>query len=182
MKMKENPEDDLKHTAPLLASVSRENPFSVPAHYFDDLSQAVMRAVEKSETALHGIEIKSPFDVPEGYFDRLPEMIRDRIATKERGKIKFLRPVLATSLAAACVVLLLVTRPSQPDGGVQPVNGGSLTAQELGASTLFGSMDEQMLIEMLEEKNAQALPGETEDAENYLIDNHIELDQITNEL
>lgn len=63
--------------APVLASISKDNPFTVPQGYFDTLSeQLTSRALIESKR----IKDAEGFTVPEAYFSELNQRIQSRIA------------------------------------------------------------------------------------------------------
>jgi hypothetical protein len=73
-----NKDKELKEIAPILASIPKEVPFTVPASYFDNLSDIISKNVIATELA--AIPKENPFAVPANYFEELPEMIAMNIA------------------------------------------------------------------------------------------------------
>jgi len=73
-----NKDKEIKEIAPVLASIPKEVPFTVPANYFDDLSDIISKNVIATELA--AIPKENPFTVPANYFEVLPEMIAMNIA------------------------------------------------------------------------------------------------------
>lgn len=65
--------------APVLASMSRLHPFTVPAGYFETLSEQVKaKALIESER----FQVQDEFSLPEHYFDQLTQKINSRIAVE----------------------------------------------------------------------------------------------------
>lgn len=65
--------------APVLASTSRLNPFTVPAGYFETLSEQVKAtALIESER----FQVQDEFSLPEHYFNNLSQRINSRIAVE----------------------------------------------------------------------------------------------------
>lgn len=65
--------------APVLASTSRLNPFTVPAGYFETLSEQVKaKAMIESER----FQVQDEFSLPEHYFNELSQRINSRIAVE----------------------------------------------------------------------------------------------------
>jgi hypothetical protein len=73
-----NKDKELKEIAPILASITKEVPFMVPANYFDNLSEIISNNVIATELA--AIPKENPFAVPANYFEELLEMIEMNIA------------------------------------------------------------------------------------------------------
>ena len=72
--------------APVLASMSRSNPFSVPDGYFDTLSEQ-LKARVLIESELY--KTQKDFHIPENYFNELSHRIQDRISMENAlGKEK----------------------------------------------------------------------------------------------
>ena len=84
---KEIPEE-LKDIAPALAGIDFQQPYKVPAGYFENLAGQIMLRIrlENAGSAkeeleiispfLSGLSKKMPFSTPEGYFDTLTPGIR----------------------------------------------------------------------------------------------------------
>ena len=72
--------------APMLASISRSTPFSVPDGYFDTLSEQLnARVLIESER----LKTQNNFRVPENYFNELAHRIQNRISMESAlGKEK----------------------------------------------------------------------------------------------
>lgn len=81
MDMKENILQELQHTAPLLADISRLGPYQVPPGYFDGLSNAVL-AITGMETMVFASATEPTFKVPEGYFEGLSANILQKIKSE----------------------------------------------------------------------------------------------------
>lgn len=79
-------QDELKALSPLLAAMEKVNVFSVPEHYFANLSSQISNVITKAN------------DVPEGYFENLADNILNRIkkesAISASEEIKYLSPAL----------------------------------------------------------------------------------------
>src|ERR1700757_1125557 len=60
-----------------LKQVSKANPFTVPAGYFDDLENRIVSLV--NITTNKGSSPEAGFTVPDGYFDDLASKIQSRI-------------------------------------------------------------------------------------------------------
>jgi hypothetical protein len=73
---------ELQNLSPLLSSISREMPYSVPAGFFEDIAEKASKwAGSSAQTAkeeldelsplLSGMKKEMPFSVPQGYFDEI---------------------------------------------------------------------------------------------------------------
>ncbi|RQO32303.1 hypothetical protein DBR32_01450 [Taibaiella sp. KBW10] len=72
----------LKEDQPLAAS--KENPFSIPPDYFNDLSTGLLLKVQEFEQLIHttsiaGLSQANPFILPDHYFDQFPETVWNKI-------------------------------------------------------------------------------------------------------
>lgn len=73
--IKEEENMDWEKEAPLLASLDRQNAFTVPDGYFEGLQQNVM-----SEITLEQLQLKTPtFEIPANYFEESAEIIQSTI-------------------------------------------------------------------------------------------------------
>src|SRR6476620_2120758 len=80
--------DELKNIAPSLAGIDFQQPYKVPAGYFEDLPEQIMLRIRLEDAGspqeeleiispfLGGLSKKMPFSTPEGYFDTLTPAIR----------------------------------------------------------------------------------------------------------
>ncbi|UEG50471.1 hypothetical protein LK994_03145 [Ferruginibacter lapsinanis] len=86
--------NELKDISPLLAEIGRENIFSVPQGYFDNISDTVLICIKEE----HGISTTvNTGSVPQGYFDNLASSILDKIKNQPinaTDEIRELSPVL----------------------------------------------------------------------------------------
>lgn len=114
--------DELKDNAPSLAGIDFQQPFKVPAGYFDNLADQVMLRIRlqsadspKEELDiispfLSGLSKKMPFTTPEGYFDTLTPGIR---ATESENReparvVRMFQPRKTFRLAAAAVTVGII--------------------------------------------------------------------------
>ena len=93
--------------APTLASIGRENPFTVPLLYFDQLPARIENriALENIKTLV----LSDGFTVPRDYFCDLSERINSRLDQKRSKNIPVRRLFLSwvSYSAAACITLLI---------------------------------------------------------------------------
>lgn len=114
--------DELKDAAPTLGGIDFQDPYRVPAGYFESLSESIMLRIrlENAGSAKEELEIISPllsglsktmpFSTPEDYFDTLTPDIR--VARKEERKpapvVKMFQPQRTFRMAAAAVTVGII--------------------------------------------------------------------------
>ena len=89
---------ELAEIAPLLASLEKSNPFSVPEGYFSSLENKVMDALDK-KPVLTG-------SMPSGYFDNLSDRVLEKIQTEEKVIVVPLYRNRWLAIAASFIVLM----------------------------------------------------------------------------
>ena len=89
---------ELAEIAPLLASLEKSNPFSVPEGYFSSLENRVMDALDKKPVLNES--------APSGYFDNLSDRVLERIQTEEKPKVIPLYRNKWLAIAASFIVLI----------------------------------------------------------------------------
>lgn len=162
-----------------LVLLKKESSFAVPGSYFETLPEKLKSLTLQNKTA-------SVFDVPEGYFERLPHAIQERAIRKEDTAERAFFPRIAVpALALAAVVVIVfainlkLNQSSEQQASIA-MNISTLSSEEAEGS-LLETADENFLIE-----NAVAATETTEPAHDaisdYLIENHIELNTLANEL
>ena len=118
---KEIPEE-LKDIAPALAGIDFQQPYKVPAGYFENLAGQIMLRIrlENAGSAkeeleiispfLSGLSKKMPFSTPEGYFDTLTPGIRStENENREPARVvKMFQPRRTFRLAAAAVTVGII--------------------------------------------------------------------------
>lgn len=111
--------EELTDAAPNLAGIENQHPYSVPAGYFDSLSELILLRIKTEHAGsaadeleivsplLSGLSKKMPFSTPEGYFDSLQPAIPAAPAkTGEPARVvKMFQPRRSFRLAAAAVTL-----------------------------------------------------------------------------
>ena len=163
MKPESQNEEDLKDLAPFLSEMRKENHFPVPG----------------------------------GYFEMLPSMIQERCVEATRnpgitlwklllGQIRevFSGPAPALAFIALIVVFLVVVPRFQLQTEEPNPMAYSISAEDLNTANVLNTIDEETLIEALPEQNPASIQDTDPDADiqDYLINNHVDVSQITNEL
>lgn len=97
--------DEIGSLSPLLASLSREMPLSVPPNYFTTLSPQV----EESGKVLETIGRSMPYQVPAHYFDDLADAVQARVWKPKAKVITFRRRVIRMAAAAIITGVIAVS-------------------------------------------------------------------------
>jgi hypothetical protein len=81
--------EEIGSLSPLLASISRQMPYEVPADYFHSTLQdlPVLVREEEESLVLSFIDKSMPYEVPQGYFFNLPDEILSRINQPAGAKV-----------------------------------------------------------------------------------------------
>jgi len=172
---------------PLLSKISRENPFRVPADYFDMLPEEILKRIDSIPDFESSGE--NPFRVPEGYFDSLPTVIQHRITeqNKKRSRIPgwaslLLRPRLSLALAALIILLVFGIRYFTRTTTIV-AQENSVSSEEIQNSICFSDLDESVMIDALEQQpNKNMNTKDDNSLEQYLIDNDVDISQLENHL
>jgi hypothetical protein len=159
MKHPTSSDNELKDIAPTLAGLSRENPFTVPDHYFDTLHASIQDRI-------------SAENQPPAWVVWLAALTQPRVSV---------------SLAAACVVLLFVVNNiSDNSRTTQPVVAlNEVTLDDLDVSGYLDAIGESEVVESYLTSGAGTADPVTDEQkalENYLLENNIDLSSLINEL
>lgn len=162
------------------------NPFQVPAGYFDSLTDELMNKVAASDQFANAAP-ENKFLVPENYFEQLPLAIADRISSIGNSRSAgftsiyhyFGKPVFRLAVASMCALLVTIYFYLEKEPEIKNPEY-AFTVSELKESDLLFQLNESMLIDVIaKETNSRHASDEYED---YLIDNHLELNQIIEQL
>ncbi len=92
-----------------LASLPRTMPFSVPANYFDELTESINDEINATRFEMSKNSVETPFVAPSGYFESLPasmlELVRAENKTTKRGGIISFPGVRWAAAAAIAVII-----------------------------------------------------------------------------
>lgn len=105
IKLEEQDESqELENLSPLLASISRKMPLSVPAGYFDSSAGSLpaFTGQEELPEILAGLKGANPYSVPQGYFESLPGQVLSRV-NQPRGRVVSMKTRWMRVAAAAMV-------------------------------------------------------------------------------
>lgn len=125
MKQNNDIQEELQMLNSKLGNISKEMPFTVPRHYFDELYGHVSLHTTKKHTA--------PHIVPEGYFDNLPEAMFERLKKELREEKPVTKRVSfnwrSISMAAAAVIIILISIGIYQQPHEQPLSATENLAQ-----------------------------------------------------
>lgn len=83
----QNISEELKQVAPAVANLVRNNPYSVPMGYFDNIAESVLKQVADAPLSLEMPAIKKqPYSIPQGYFEELANNILAKIDNIQKAK------------------------------------------------------------------------------------------------
>ena len=74
---------ELREISPVVADISSQAPYTVPAGYFEGLANQLLQLVKADETSTVLPKANNPFEVPQGYFDGLANNILQRVKGEE---------------------------------------------------------------------------------------------------
>lgn len=190
-------DDELDKMAPTLAGIKKGmaegqsgNPFATPEGYFESLSSDVMKKIE-SLPDFETTSSENPFKVPTGYFDALPTIVQQRIIdlNSEGFTVSawisglLSRPTAKYALAFASVALVVIfstlyfTRTVRVEYATQQAP----ESEQLDAVYLQ-QLDEADLADLYAQQTSVETESQDEGMENYLLDNDIDLNSLTDQL
>jgi hypothetical protein len=74
---------ELREISPVVADISRQAPYAVPAGYFEGLTNQLLQLVKAGETSSVLPKANNPYEVPQGYFEGLANNILQRVKAEE---------------------------------------------------------------------------------------------------
>jgi hypothetical protein len=184
--------DELRKLAPKLSSIEKKEVFSIPANYFDSLSNQIIDKVS-TDAAFEKSAVTNPFSVPENYFEELPLEIINRIGTLQAEKLSLgelfaraLRPKYSLSIITACFAVFLCVKFFEKP---MMLNAPSSTSENvfISETDVLGEVDESTLISVVTEESASVIKTDKKNAgdknmEDYIINNNIDISDLAKEL
>ncbi len=176
------------------ANLSKESELDIPANYFDDLPNEIQAGIITAS-----FPKENPYELPLNYFEKLPLVIQDKINAGERSKVKVLQldwfsKVQLLTVAASVIIVCLVGINFW-NKSTDLIMPSTIVKIETPASNKFDlrieNIDESTLEDMLlgeEGTSSKTIKPESpqlasnEKIVNYLIDNHIDISTLLNEL
>ena len=125
-----------------------------------------------------------PFKAPEGYFDDLSDRISSRLTARTSPKPLFPRLAVVGSLAAVVIALFFYLNDSKDNNHPSTLaQESSIAIDELEENISLSDFDDNLIVETLVMNDASTDElNEWDDAEDYLIENNVELSLIISEL
>jgi len=184
-----NFQDDIEKSAPLLFNLKSEMDsdagFRVPDGYFEAMTSEVMNKIA-SVPDFENAENVNPFNIPDGYFDSLPTIIQQRITDQNRKgnwiTEIFYKPVPKYSLIIASIFLVLFFSIKYFSRTVKVEYVNTPDESEQMESFYLSQLDETVLLEAYSEEKSIAEESQESEIENYLLDNNIDLNLISEHL
>jgi hypothetical protein len=122
--------------SPVLSSISKQTPYSVPSGYFDNLEKGILQSIKQNteiQTAkeelenisplLGSLKKEMPYQVPEGYFQDLGPRLSDKtekdksttkvVSITSRKWFRYAAAAMVTGIIAM-TVLFISTKSNQP--------------------------------------------------------------------
>jgi hypothetical protein len=182
-----NAHEELEILSPLLSGIGKKTPFSMPAGYFEDLSENAMAGaqaidfvndeLENLSPLMSSLRTKQVYEVPAGYFEQLPQQIIQATNAQQPAKVikvSFTRRVMRYAVAAVVAGIIGIA------GYVyQGHNGGGDTiispppTQPSIAKADLDSVSDEMLEKYLE--NQTAAPAEIAAAATASNNNNVDI-------
>ena len=133
------PQAELSELSPLLAGISKQTPYSVPASYFEESLVGASAVLDQEGSAILAAIGKSmPYQVPGKYFDLLPNRILEKLA-KPKAKVVplFSRTWMRVATAAVIGGALVF-------GGYQLLSGNSDKINTPGTAKVPDTTNQQL--------------------------------------
>lgn len=101
--------EEIARLSPVLAGITRQMPFEVPADYFGLNLEGLKAFTSESEDSLvlSFIDKEMPYEVPPGYFANVPEQVLEKVSP--RGKVVSMGGRKWMRLAVAAMITGLIT-------------------------------------------------------------------------
>jgi len=152
-----------------------------------NIEDRVPEDINKIAPTLAGLEKRNPFVVPENYFENLPGAIQDKISSSNQLPwYETFQQAIAVSRAglAMLIILLAITAGLFYLDHNRETGRKQLVEQDQRNMEILVEVEEAELVEELIAMNDEHSTDRISESEieNYLIDNHTELNQIMNEL
>lgn len=149
------PAEETATLSPLLNSLSKQMPFTLPEAYFRDLVPSLAAGSNDAETAsplLLSLRNEPTYQLPPDYFDQLPNKILEKVSPAPQAKvvtIGFGRKLVRYA-AAACVAAIiavsgwLLWNRQQP--ATAPAAGALAAVKEVSSKELQDFIDQNTVV------------------------------------
>lgn len=155
---------------------NQPNSFSTPVNYFDQLHADLMTRTNILEKSTQEV-----YCVPTDYFETLPSQINDRVIQRSSkisfsfySKPKFLIPIGLT------MALIVTTCYFSFHNKNISSDTSSVTVEDIRSCGYLLDLDEQVIMDVLVKQSP--FTNQSSDIEQYLLDNHIDISQLSSAL
>ncbi|HEX8356328.1 MAG TPA: hypothetical protein VF610_02905 [Segetibacter sp.] len=91
MENKYNTEEELRLVSPIIAELDRNNIYSVPEKYFQNLADEVIEKINSQTEPVYHLSNINPYQVPADYFNNLSGKILEKIKVGEGSETEVVR-------------------------------------------------------------------------------------------
>lgn len=159
----------------------KNNPFTLPPSYFEELPQSILMRVKSGETPLLSHKIDSAFEVPQGYFEHFPSQVLSKSHTgKIQGRIihfSFITRIAAAAVALLAIGLVLLLSKTAPHHTETTVSIEQATDDEIFTYLENNNVSIDLVAEVYTEtetaknKLTNSVRDSNELIEQYILDN-----------
>lgn len=165
--------NEIADLAPMLASLEKQNPFTVPKGYFTSLEHRTLDAIDKKPNLIA--------TTPEGYFDTLSDKVMEKIQEEKATKVVPLFRMKWVAVAASFLVLLCAGYLMNTNSGIQSDDAGFAMEIEPEEALDYLIENENLYLSDLISLELYADDLE-EDEANFMEFDDADIDELLNEL
>ncbi len=174
-------QDPISPEEAFVNGLPKNNPFTLPPSYFEELPQSILMRVKGSETPQLSHTIDSAFEVPQGYFEDLPSQVVSKSNTvKTHGRIirfSFINRIAAAAVALLAIGLVLLLSKTAPHHTKTAVSIEQATDDEIFTYLENNNVSIDLVAEVYTEtetaknKSTNSVRDSNELIEQYILDN-----------
>lgn len=75
---------ELMEISPYMTGISKDNVYSVPPAYFDNLDEEIIKKLMLNKERAYNFPASTPYEIPENYFTSLPELILQNCVNRKQ--------------------------------------------------------------------------------------------------
>ena len=155
---------------------NQPNGFYIPVDYFDQLHADLMTKTTGLEKSAEEV-----FSVPADYFETLPSQINESVI-QQALKIKFpffSKPKYLIPIGLTMALIVTTCYFSFRNKNI-PSDTSNVTVEDIRNCGYLLDLDEQVIMDVLVKQSPST--NQSADIEQYLLDNHIDISQLSSEL
>jgi len=159
----------------------KNNPFTLPSTYFEELPQSILIQVKGSETPQLSQTIESGFEVPQGYFEDFPSKVISKSHAANTGgriiRFPYINRIAAAAVALLAVGLVLLLSKTTPHQTETAVSIEQATDDEIFTYLENNNVSIDLVAEVYTEtetvknKPVNSAPDSNTLIEQYILDN-----------